>query len=54
MEGYVRAEHHINSVESFWHLFKISIASTHVDISRKHFDKYYFPLETPRAGERDV
>jgi transposase len=25
---------------SFWHLFKVSIASTHVHISRKHFDKY--------------
>lgn len=37
---YVRDEHHINNIESFWHLFKVSIASTHVHISKKHFDKY--------------
>jgi transposase-like protein len=37
---YERDGHHTNNLESFWHLFKVSIASTHVHISRKHFDKY--------------
>lgn len=37
---YARGEHHTNTLESFWHLFKVSIASTHIHISRKHFDKY--------------
>ncbi len=37
---YVRDEHHTNNLESFWHLFKVSVASTHVHISKKHFDKY--------------
>lgn len=37
---WTRGEHHTNTLESFWHLFKVSVASTHVHISRKHFDKY--------------
>jgi hypothetical protein len=37
---YARGEHRTNSIESFWHLFKVSIASTRVHISRKNFDKY--------------
>jgi len=37
---YVRGEHHMNNVESFWHLFKVSIASTQMHISKQHFDKY--------------
>jgi transposase len=37
---WARDEHHTNNLESFWHLFKTSIASTHIHISRKHFDKY--------------
>jgi transposase len=36
----VSGEHHTDNLESFWHLFKVSGASTHVHISRKHFDKY--------------
>lgn len=34
------AEHHTNNVESFWRLFKKSIASTHIHISAKHADRY--------------
>jgi transposase-like protein len=37
---YARGEHHTNNLESFWKLFKTSIASTHIHISRKHFDMY--------------
>ena len=32
--------HHVNSVESFWGLFKKSVASTHIHISAKHMEKY--------------
>ena len=31
--------HHTNHVESFWRLFKKSIASTHIHVSRKHMDR---------------
>lgn len=34
------AVHHVNNVESFWRLFKKSVASTHIHISAKHMDKY--------------
>ncbi|MBX9711090.1 MAG: IS1595 family transposase [Xanthobacteraceae bacterium] len=37
---YARGEVHVNSVESFWRIFKLSIASTHIHISKKHFDSY--------------
>jgi len=37
---YARGEHHTNNLESFWKLFKTSVASTHIHISRKHFDMY--------------
>jgi transposase len=49
---YVRGEHHVNNVESFWHLFKVSVASTHVHISKKHFDKYLREF-TFRSNHRD-
>lgn len=32
--------HHTNHVESFWKLFKKSVASTHIHISGKHMDRY--------------
>jgi transposase-like protein len=34
------ATHHTNHVESFWWLFKRSIASTHIHISPKYMDRY--------------
>jgi hypothetical protein len=32
--------HHTNNVESFWKLFKNSVRSTHIHISKKHTPKY--------------
>ena len=32
--------HHTNHVESFWRLFKQSIASTHIHVSQKHMQRY--------------
>lgn len=32
--------HHTNGVESFWRLFKRSIASTHIHVSAKYMDRY--------------
>ncbi|MGH6789483.1 MAG: IS1595 family transposase [Pseudolabrys sp.] len=37
---YVNGEHHTNSVESFWRLFKISVRSTHIHVSPKHMNTY--------------
>lgn len=37
---YVRGEHHTNSVESFWKLFKNSIPSTHIHVSPKYMHRY--------------
>jgi transposase-like protein len=37
---YVRGEHHTNSVENFWRLFKDSIRSTHIHVSGKYMDRY--------------
>lgn len=34
------AFHHTNHVESFWRLFKKSVASTHIHISAKHMQNY--------------
>lgn len=34
------AWHHTNRIESFWKLFKKSIASTHIHISAKHANRY--------------
>lgn len=31
---------HVNNVESFWRLFKKSVASTHIHVSAKHMQKY--------------
>ena len=32
--------HHTNSIESFWRLFKNSVASTHIHVSPKYMDRY--------------
>ncbi len=32
--------HHTNTVETFWRLFKNSIASTHIHVSAKYMDRY--------------
>ena len=34
------ANHHTNTVESFWKLFKASVRSTHIHVSSKHMQKY--------------
>ena len=34
------AVHHTNHVESFWKLFKKSVASTHIHVSAKWMDHY--------------
>jgi transposase-like protein len=34
------ATHHTNNVESFWKLFKKSVASTHIHVSSKYMDRY--------------
>ena len=34
------ALHHVNNVESFWRLFKKSVASTHIHVSPKYMDRY--------------
>lgn len=35
-----RVTHHTNNVESFWRLFKKSIAGTHIHVSQKYMDRY--------------
>lgn len=32
--------HHVNTVESFWNLFKNSVRSTHIHVSAKYMDRY--------------
>ena len=32
--------HHTNHVESFWRLFKYSVASTHIHVSAKYMGRY--------------
>lgn len=34
------ATHHTNNVESFWRLFKKSVASTHIHVSQKYMGRY--------------
>lgn len=45
------AGHHTNHVESFWALFKNSIRSTHIHVSRKYMDRYLDEF-TFRANHR--
>lgn len=44
--------HHVNSVEGFWRLFKASVRSTHVHISAKHMQRYLGEF-TFRANHRE-
>lgn len=46
------AVHHTNHVESFWRLFKRSIASTHIHVSAKYMDRYLGEF-TFRSNHRD-
>lgn len=46
------ANHHVNSVEGFWRLFKASIRSTHVAISPKYMQRYLSEF-TFRANHRE-
>lgn len=46
------ANHHVNSVEGFWRLFKASVRSTHVQIIGKHMQKYLNEF-TFRANNRN-
>jgi transposase-like protein/predicted RNA-binding Zn-ribbon protein involved in translation (DUF1610 family) len=46
------ANHHVNTVEGFWRLFKASIRSTHVQISGKHMQRYLSEF-TFRASNRE-
>jgi transposase-like protein len=45
------AWHHTNHVESFWALFKNSVRSTHIHVSRKYMDRYLDEF-TFRANHR--
>jgi transposase len=45
--------HHTNSVESFWNLFKNSIRSTHIHVSSKHMQRYLGEF-TFRANHREM
>jgi transposase-like protein len=47
------AWHHTNSVESFWNLFKNSVRSTHIHVSRKYMDRYLKEF-TFRANHRQM
>jgi transposase len=51
-EEYVKGIHHVNSVESFWNLFKTSVKSTHVHISKKHMNRYLAEF-TFRSNHRE-
>ena len=44
-DEWVNGEHHTNSIEGFWSIFKKSIRSTHIHISRKHLPKYLGEFE---------
>ncbi len=44
--------HHTNHVESFWRLFKKSVASTHIHVSPKYMDRYLNEF-TFRLNHRD-
>jgi transposase-like protein/predicted RNA-binding Zn-ribbon protein involved in translation (DUF1610 family) len=46
------SNHHVNTVEGFWRLFKASIRSTHVQVSAKHMQRYLSEF-TFRATNRD-
>jgi hypothetical protein len=45
--------HHVNSVESFWNLFKSSVRSTHIHVSPRYMDRYLKEF-TFRANHREM
>ncbi|MGE0667678.1 MAG: IS1595 family transposase [Sphingomonadales bacterium] len=45
--------HHVNHVESFWFLFKRSIASTHIHVSAKYMERYLSEF-TFRSNHRQM
>lgn len=45
--------YHTNSVEGFWRLFKASVRSTHIHVSKKYMDKYLKEF-TFRANHRQM
>jgi transposase-like protein len=45
--------HHTNHVESFWRLFKKSVASTHIHVSPKYMNRYLSEF-TFRANHREM
>ena len=45
--------HHVNHVESFWRLFKKSVASTHTHISLKYMRRY-LDVFTFRSNHRQM
>ncbi|MCW5688491.1 MAG: IS1595 family transposase [Pseudolabrys sp.] len=47
------AFHHTNTIESFWHLFKASVRSTHIHVSPKHMARYLREF-TFRANHREM
>ena len=47
------AVHHTNSVESFWRLFKKSVASTHIHVSQKYMKRYLDEF-TFRSNHREM
>jgi transposase len=46
-----KANHHTNTIEGFWRLFKDSIRSTHIHVSAKYMDRYVKEF-TFRANHR--
>jgi hypothetical protein len=45
--------HHVNTVESFWGLFKRSVRSTHIHISEKYMQRYLDEF-TFRSNHREM
>lgn len=45
--------HHTNNVESFWRLFKKSVASTHIHVSAKYMNRYLSEF-TFRSNHRQM
>lgn len=42
---FARGEVHVNGIEGFWNIFKRSVNSTHVHVSKKHMKKYLGEFE---------
>ena len=50
---YVKGEHHVNTLEGYWSIFKRPIRSTHIHISKKHMPKYLAEFQF-RANHRGM